>query len=79
MTEATQDIFLDKSIPRISRLDKADFIGFAGITFGLHGDIRFRAPEVCHGKHYDYKADIWSYGVILFHLLTGKLPFDEKN
>lgn len=62
----------------ISRLNKAELIGFSGITFGQFGDIRFRAPEVCLGKHYDFKADIWSFGIILFHLLTGKLPYDEK-
>ena len=43
MTDVSQDIFLEKSIPRISRLDKAELVGDSGHTFGCFGDIRFKA------------------------------------
>ena len=33
------------------------------------------APEIIR-KSYTFKCDIWSAGVILFALLTGKMPFD---
>jgi serine/threonine protein kinase len=78
MTDVSQDIFLEKSIPRISRLDKAELVGDSGHTFGCFGDIRFKAPEVCNGASYDRTADIWSFGIILYHLLTGRLPYDAK-
>ena len=44
------DIELDKSIPRISRLSKAEIINYEGHVYDQAGDIRFRAPEVVSRK-----------------------------
>ena len=64
MTETEE--MVEKSIPRISRFNKAEIIGYDCHVHSIVGDIRFRAPEVLLGKHYDFKADSWSFGVILF-------------
>jgi serine/threonine protein kinase len=34
------------------------------------------APEQASGKPADKRADIWSFGVLLWELLTGKRLFD---
>lgn len=36
-------------------------------------------PEVCLGKPYDFKADVWAVGVILYELITLKKPYESDN
>ena len=39
----------------------------------------FMPPEVCEGKPYGEKADIWAIGCILYELATLKKPFDSDT
>lgn len=44
----------------------------------LIGTVFYLAPEVIYGS-YNHKCDIWSCGVILYILLTGRFPFDGSS
>ncbi|NJL57230.1 serine/threonine protein kinase, partial [bacterium] len=41
------------------------------------GTLLYMAPEQLMADELDHRADIYSFCVMLFHLLTGQLPFDS--
>ncbi|KAL4504365.1 hypothetical protein ABPG72_009811 [Tetrahymena utriculariae] len=43
------------------------------------GSPLYMAPEILRGQDYCVKADIWSLGVVLYELLFGICPFEEKS
>ncbi|XP_069478456.1 testis-specific serine/threonine-protein kinase 5-like [Ambystoma mexicanum] len=44
------------------------------------GSVAYTAPEILMTKKYNgVLADLWSLGVILFAMVTGKLPFKERQ
>ncbi|XP_054786507.1 serine/threonine-protein kinase STY46-like [Prosopis cineraria] len=48
----------------------------SGVMTAETGTYRWMAPEVVEHKPYDQKADVFSFGVVLWELLTGKLPYE---
>jgi serine/threonine-protein kinase len=56
----------------LARLDGSEGITKTGTTLGTTA---YMAPEQLRGEKADVRSDIWSYGVVLYELYTGKMPF----
>jgi serine/threonine protein kinase len=48
-------------------------------TGQVKGKVRYMAPEQAMGRGIDRRADIWAVGAILYHMLSGKPPYDGET
>ncbi len=65
----------DFGIARLSRSEmRATMDGEKAI-----GSVHYISPEQARGELTDEKADLYSVGVVLYEMLTGRLPFEADN
>lgn len=78
-----ENILIHSLNPPLVKIADWGMAAFAPPTLQLEtscGSPHYASPEIVNGHKYTGTAtDIWSCGVILYALLTGRLPFDDKN
>ena len=43
------------------------------------GTLKYMSPEQIRNQNVDHRSDIWSFGVILYEMITGKYPFKGEH
>ncbi|VYS54919.1 unnamed protein product [Arabidopsis thaliana] len=61
----------------LARMGPSD--GITHVSTAVVGTIGYAAPEYIQTGHLTAKSDVWSYGIFLYELITGRRPFDRNR
>ncbi|KAK8899122.1 hypothetical protein M9Y10_001423 [Tritrichomonas musculus] len=70
------NILLDENLyPKISGLSLAITNDESKNFFGIEGNFNYISPEIWQKGKYSEASDVYAFGIIVYQILTGKLPF----
>lgn len=76
----TANLLMDNdNVVKVADFGVARFQNQGGVMTAETGTYRWMAPEVINHQPYDQKADIFSFAIVLWELITAKVPYDTMT
>ncbi len=74
-------LLAEDGTPRLTDFGLARFGRMPALTeYGsILGTFYYLSPEAVENRDLDERSDIWSFGVVLFEMLTGRMPFEGDS
>mmetsp|Transcript_22752 Transcript_22752/g.40258 ORF Transcript_22752/g.40258 Transcript_22752/m.40258 type:complete len:400 (-) Transcript_22752:198-1397(-) len=72
-------LFTQEGVPKLGDFGLGRYKDPRGIMSPNTGTLRFMAPEILLKKRYGTNVDVYSFGLILYYMITGSLPFTNYN
>ncbi|EXC35283.1 Serine/threonine-protein kinase HT1 [Morus notabilis] len=69
--------FGQRQVVKVADFGVARVQAQSGVMTAETGTYRWMAPEVIEHRPYDHKADVFSFGIVMWELLTGQLPYSS--
>jgi len=77
MVQPDWPLLTDFGLAKLSEEEwEMDSITKTGMSLGTPSYV---SPEQARGLKIDYRADIYSLGIVLYEMVTGRLPFEHEN
>lgn len=73
------DLYGERDFVKVVDFGLASMPGPSGFGGLVAGTPEFMAPEQALGQDVDVRADLYALGVLLYHMLTGRLPFTHAD
>ncbi|XP_076940980.1 serine/threonine-protein kinase STY46-like [Bidens hawaiensis] len=76
----TANLLMDsQNVVKVADFGVARFLGQEGVMTAETGTYRWMAPEVINHQLYDQKADVFSFAIVLWELVTAKIPYENMT
>lgn len=76
----TANLLMDtQKVVKVADFGVARFQNQGGVMTAETGTYRWMAPEVINHQPYDQKADVFSFAIVLWELVTAKVPYDTMT